>query len=59
VTPSELVTAIITERGVAQQPLGRTLARLARDTGAPAPPPALAMPPKPARKAEPRKQRRR
>src|SRR6058998_286260 len=28
VTPSELVTAIVTERGVARQPLGRTLARL-------------------------------
>jgi methylthioribose-1-phosphate isomerase len=34
VTPSELVTAIITERGVAQQPLGRSLARLARGGGA-------------------------
>ena len=28
VTPSELVTAIVTERGVARQPLGRTLPRL-------------------------------
>jgi methylthioribose-1-phosphate isomerase len=29
VTPSELVTAIVTERGVARQPLARTLAKLA------------------------------
>ena len=28
VTPSELVTAIVTERGIARQPLGRTLPRL-------------------------------
>jgi len=32
VTPNELVTAIITERGVARQPLGRTLARLMSGT---------------------------
>jgi len=30
VTPNELVTAIITERGVARSPLGRTLPRLVR-----------------------------
>src|SRR5881397_1422773 len=52
VTPSELVTAIVTERGIARQPLARTLARLA--TG------ATRLPePRPERKAEPRKQRRR
>jgi len=28
VTPCELVTAIVTERGVARQPLGRALPRL-------------------------------
>ena len=50
--PGELVTAIVTERGVARQPLGRSLARLlagterVRERGA-------------ERKAEPRKQRRR
>ena len=52
VTPNELVTAIFTERGVARQPLGRSLSRLmsgreaARET-------------RTERKAEPRKQRRR
>jgi len=52
VTPNELVTAIVTERGVARQPLGRSLARLAargqrtRTHAA-------------AGRAEPRKQRRR
>jgi methylthioribose-1-phosphate isomerase len=55
VTPSELVTAIITERGVALQPLGRSLARLVRGAGAAAP----VAPAKPARKSEPRRERRR
>jgi methylthioribose-1-phosphate isomerase len=50
VTPSELVTAIITERGVARQPLGRTLQRLV--TGAEARAGAE-------RKPEQRRQRRR
>jgi methylthioribose-1-phosphate isomerase len=37
VTPAELVTAIVTERGVAREPLGRSLARLlARPASAPA-----------------------
>jgi len=48
VTPNELVTAIVTERGVARQPLGRTLRRLVE--GAPA---------KPERKAEARRMRAR
>ena len=48
VTPSELVTAIVTERGVARQPLGRTLARLVAGDA-----------PRRERKLEPRKQRRR
>ena len=52
VTPSELVTAIVTERGIARQPLARTLARLL--TG---PEPARA--PRPVRKPEGRKERRR
>jgi len=48
VTPSELVTAIVTERGVARQPLGRTLPRLvAGETS------------RRERKLEPRKLRRR
>ena len=34
VTPNELVTAIVTERGVARQPLGRTLPRLVQGTEA-------------------------
>ncbi|HJQ85318.1 MAG TPA: S-methyl-5-thioribose-1-phosphate isomerase, partial [Candidatus Binatia bacterium] len=50
VTPSELVTAIVTERGIARQPLARTLARLV-DAGERAP--------RTERKPEPRKQRRR
>jgi methylthioribose-1-phosphate isomerase len=52
VTPNELVTAIVTERGVARQPLGRSLARLmaAGDEK---------REPRAERKAEPRKQRRR
>ena len=53
VTPSELVTAIVTERGVARQPLGRTLPRLVAGAEQPARPAARE------RKAEPRKQRRR
>src|SRR5581483_10567418 len=53
VTPSELVTAIVTERGVARQPLARTLARLASGAS------ERAREPRPERKAEPRKQRRR
>ena len=48
VTPSELVTAIVTERGVARQPLGRTLARLVAGDAS-----------RRERKLEPRKQRRR
>jgi len=47
VTPSELITAIITERGVARAPYGRTLARLA---GAKAPV-ERAAPARPARSA--------
>lgn len=50
VTPNELVTAIVTERGVARQPLGRTLPRLVARRGRPQ---------AAERKAEPRKQRRR
>ena len=50
VTPSELVTAIITERGVARQPLGRALARLSRNPEAA---------PAAERKPEPRPRRRR
>ncbi|HZP43410.1 MAG TPA: S-methyl-5-thioribose-1-phosphate isomerase [Candidatus Binatia bacterium] len=50
VTPSELVTAIVTERGVARQPLGRTLPALVTGRGRPA---------APERKSEPRRQRRR
>jgi methylthioribose-1-phosphate isomerase len=52
VTPSELVTAIVTERGIARQPLARTLPRLL--AGAERVPE-----PRPERKAEARKQRRR
>jgi methylthioribose-1-phosphate isomerase len=52
VTPNELVTAIITERGVARPPLGRTLPRLV--AGRERQPEARAE-----RKVEPRKQRRR
>ena len=48
VTPSELVTAIVTERGVARQPLGRTLPRLVAGETL-----------RRERKLEPRKQRRR
>jgi methylthioribose-1-phosphate isomerase len=51
VTPGELVTAIVTERGVARQPLGRSLARLASGR----PPRGL----RAERKPEPRRQRRR
>jgi methylthioribose-1-phosphate isomerase len=50
VTPCELVTAIITERGVARQPLGRTLPRLVA---------GVARPARAERKSEPRRQRRR
>ena len=49
VTPNELVTAIVTERGVARQPLGRTLPRLVRG----------AAEAKPERKAEARRVRAR
>jgi methylthioribose-1-phosphate isomerase len=52
VTPNELVTAIITERGVARQPLGRTLPKVL--AGA-----EQARPVGRERKSEPRKQRRR
>jgi methylthioribose-1-phosphate isomerase len=52
VTPNELVTAIVTERGIARQPLGRSLARLMVGGDAKREPRAE-------RKAEPRKQRRR
>jgi methylthioribose-1-phosphate isomerase len=52
VTPSELVTAIVTERGIARQPLARTLPRLL--AGA-----ERVREPRPERKAEARKQRRR
>ena len=48
VTPSELVTAIVTERGVARQPLGRTLPHLVAGETA-----------RRERKLEPRKLRRR
>jgi methylthioribose-1-phosphate isomerase len=50
VTPCELVTAIVTERGVARQPLARTLARLVTGTERAR---------QPERKPEARKQRRR
>jgi methylthioribose-1-phosphate isomerase len=52
VTPNELVTAIVTERGVARQPYARTLPRLV--AGA-----ERGREPRVERKAEPRKQRRR
>jgi methylthioribose-1-phosphate isomerase len=52
VTPAELVTAIVTERGVARQPLARSLARLVAGPGE-------VREPRPERKPEPRKQRRR
>jgi methylthioribose-1-phosphate isomerase len=55
VTPSELVTAIITERGIARQPLGRTLARLMSGAEVSRP----ARPVRAERKTEARKQRRR
>jgi methylthioribose-1-phosphate isomerase len=50
VTPSELVTAIVTERGIARQPLARTLPKLVSGR-----PRGAAAEPRPA----PRKQRRR
>jgi len=50
VTPNELVTAIVTERGVARQPYARTLPRLVAERG---------REPRVERKPEPRKQRRR
>jgi methylthioribose-1-phosphate isomerase len=50
VTPSELVTAIVTERGVARPPLGRSLARLVRGERATA---------RAERRSEPRTARRR
>jgi methylthioribose-1-phosphate isomerase len=50
VTPAELITAIVTERGVARQPLARTLPRLVEGAGREA---------RVERKPEPRKQRRR
>jgi translation initiation factor 2B subunit (eIF-2B alpha/beta/delta family) len=56
VTPSELITAIITERGVARQPLGRTLARLATGTASVR---ASRAERKPERRREARKERRR
>ncbi len=65
VTPSELVTAIVTERGVARQPLGRTLVRLASGAAEPrapraaAPARALGAARKPERGRETRKLRRR
>jgi methylthioribose-1-phosphate isomerase len=51
VTPSELITAIITERGVARAPMGRSLAKLVKA------PPAKTTATKPAKSkvAEPRK----
>jgi methylthioribose-1-phosphate isomerase len=52
VTPNELVTAIITESGVARQPLGRTLPRMV--TGA-----DRRRGPRAAGKAEPQRERRR
>ena len=48
VTPNELVTAVVTERGVARQPLGRTLPRLVQGAEA-----------RPERKAEARRARAR
>ena len=60
VTPSELITAIVTERGVARQPLGRTLPRLVSGAERSRAPRATRKPePRAERKAEPRKQRRR
>jgi methylthioribose-1-phosphate isomerase len=56
VTPSELITAIVTERGVARQPLGRTLARLATGTASVR---ASRAERKPERRREARKERRR
>jgi methylthioribose-1-phosphate isomerase len=58
VTPSELITAIITERGVARQPLGRTLLRLATGSAQPRPARAVAAR-KPEGRREVRKERRR
>jgi len=55
VTPSELITAIVTERGVARQPLGRTLARLAAGTASVR---AARAERKPERRREARKERR-
>jgi methylthioribose-1-phosphate isomerase len=52
VTPGELVTAIVTERGIARQPLARTLPRLFAAA-------ERVRAGRPERKAEPRKQRRR
>jgi len=52
VTPAELVTAIVTERGVARQPLARALARLA--AGRP-----RMRAPRVERRLEPRRERRR
>ncbi len=52
VTPSELVTAIVTERGIARQPLARTLPKLASGS-------ARARALRPERRSEPRKERRR
>jgi methylthioribose-1-phosphate isomerase len=54
VTPNELVTAIITERGVARSPLGRTLPKLVRGEVSARAPKAV----KPARKALATRQRR-
>ena len=56
VTPSELITAIVTERGVARQPLGRTLARLATGTASMR---TARTERKPERRREARKERRR
>jgi methylthioribose-1-phosphate isomerase len=52
VTPNELVTAIITESGVARQPLGRTLPRMLSGVDRRRAARAAA-------KAEPRRERRR
>jgi methylthioribose-1-phosphate isomerase len=60
VTPSELITAIVTERGVARQPLGRSLARLLAGAERVRTPRATRKTEaRTERKSEPRKQRRR
>jgi methylthioribose-1-phosphate isomerase len=52
VTPAELVTAIVTERGIVRQPLARTLSRLLTEPDRP-------RAPRPERAPETRRQRRR